>query len=389
MLDTAPVTDPKGPGDEASNQDERVNHVLVTGTSRPWDGTALRAARMVGRTLARRGFGLVTGNAPGVDKAAADAFCAKVARMSGDDAVIGSYTQLALSYLRRGSFWPIPGYAARPESRVALRSTHEWLEEATARCVAAVMVGGHAGRIRSALAGGGAMRIVNRFLEEGKPVFPIPFTGGDSDEVFQAVLVRWRESPVPGLSRDQFVRLALPWTTDTGDLADLLLGTLADTPDVFISYRHQDTGWASARLHRELSERFGTRRVFMDLDDIRVGDPWNETIERALACCRVGVVLVGNHWLDPDPATGRRRLHDEKDYVRKEIRRMLESGKPVIVVLADAALPGADDLPADLLSLSGRQAIPVTNATWEIDVEQIVDKIRRVLSDCSTPGPTP
>ena len=68
---------------------------------------------------------------------------------------------------------------------------------------------------------------------------------------------------------------------------------------------------------------------------------------------------------------------------------MLESGKPVIVVLADAALPGADDLPADLFSLSERQAIPVTNATWEIDVEQIVDTIRRVLSDCSTPGPMP
>jgi hypothetical protein len=124
---------------------------------------------MVGRTLAERGFGLVTGNSTGVDKAAADAFCAQVVRREGD--VVARYTQLALPYLRRGSLWPIPGYDAR-ESRVALGSTHEWLDEATARCAAVIMVGGHAGRMRSTLAGGGALLIaqpVHRGGEAGLP----------------------------------------------------------------------------------------------------------------------------------------------------------------------------------------------------------------------------
>jgi hypothetical protein len=331
---------------------------------------------MVGRTLAERGFGLATGNATGVDQAAADAFCSQLTRQGCDTGA--RYAQLALPYLRRGSYWPMPGYDAG-ESRVALRSTNEWLEEATARCAAAVMVGGHASRTTRAQAGG-ALGIVNRFIEEGKPVFPIPFSGGRSDDVFQEVLSRWGERPVPGLSRDQFLRLALPWTTGTGELGDLLLGTLAETPDVFISYRRDDTAWAAGRLHRELSEHLGARRVFMDVEDMVAGEVWKETIERALRSCRVGVVLIGSRWLDTDPRTGRPRLHDESDTVRMEIRTLLESDKPVIVVLAGAAPPEADNLPGDLQSLSQLQAIAVTNATWQIVVKQMIDTIARAVS---------
>ena len=233
-----------------------MKHILVTGTSRPWDETALRAARMVGRTLAERGFGLVTGNATGVDMAAADAFCTQVARQGCD--LGGRYTQLALPYWRRGSFWPIPGYDAR-ESRVALRGTQQWLEEAAARCAAVIMLGGHAGRKRNALAGGGALRIVNRFIEEGKPAFPIPFSGGDSDEVFQAVLKQWSESRVPGLSRDQFLRLALPWTVGTGELVESPArspGGKAGRLHLVSSRRHGVGVWPSTpRVKRALRSR--------------------------------------------------------------------------------------------------------------------------------------
>jgi hypothetical protein len=272
----------------------------------------------------------------------------------------------------------MPGHDAR-DSRIALRSTNDWLEEATARCAAVVMVGGHAGRLSGAQVGG-ALGIVNRFMEEGKPVFPIPFSGGRSDEVFQAVLSRWGESPVPGLSRDQFLRLGLPWTTGTAELGDLLLGTLAETPDVFISYRRDDTAWAAGRLHRELSDRLGAKRVFMDVEDMVAGEVWKETIARALHSCRVGVVLIGNHWLDTDPRIGRPRVHDENDTVRMEIRTLLERQKPVIVVVAGAAPPTEESLPGDLQALSRLQALAVTNATWRIVVEQMIGTIARAVS---------
>ena len=330
---------------------------------------------MVGRTVAERGFGLVTGNATGVDSAAAKAYCDHVARAGGD--TVDSYTQLALPYARRGSPWPLPGFDAGPSTE-ALRSTNEWLDEATARCAAVVMVGGHAHR-RGGRVTSGALAIVNRFIEQGKPAFPIPFSGGQSDDVFQEVLARWAETPVPGLSRTQFLRLALPWTTGTGDLGDLLFGTLADRPEVFMSYRRADTAWVAGRLHRDLSEHFGAKCVFMDVEGITAGDVWKHTLEHALESCRVGLVVIGSQWLAA-AETGNPRLLDEHDVVRREIRTLLEAGKPVIVVLAGAAPPMATDLPHDLRPLVERQAVAITNATWDPILRQIVASISSVTS---------
>ena len=349
--------------------------VLVTGTSRPWDRRATTAARMVGRTVAERGFGLVSGNATGVDRAAAAAFCDHVTRSGGDTSA--SYVQLVLPFVRRGSLWPLPGFDAGP-SRIAVRSTSQWLDEATARCEAVVMVGGHAPK-RSGRATSGALAIVNRFIEHGKPAFPIPFSGGQSDDVFQEVLARWAQSPVPGLSRTQFLRIALPWTTGAGELGDLLFGTLADQPDVFISYRRADTSWVAGRLYRELSEHFGDMCVYMDVEDNAAGDVWKHTLQHALEGCRVGLVVIGSQWLVPDH-TGKSRLFDEHDVVRREIRTLLESGKPVIVVLADSAPPAAADLPEDLWPLADRQAVAITNATWHLILGQVIASIGRVTS---------
>lgn len=331
---------------------------------------------MVGRTVAERGFGLVTGNATGVDSAAGEAYCDHVTRRGGDTA--DNYTQLALPYSKRGSLWPLPGFDAG-SSTFRLRSTKHWLDEATSRCAAVVMVGGHAPKRRSGRATSGALAIVNRFIEEGKPAFPVPFSGGQSDDVFHEVLARWAETPVPGLSRTQFLRLALPWTTGTGELGDLLYGTLADRPDVFISYRRADTGWVAGRLYRELSEHFGDTCVYMDIEDNVAGDVWKHTLQRALDGCRVGVVVIGSQWLVPDD-TGAPRLFAEHDVVRQEIRTLLESGKPVIVVLAGAAPPLEADLPEDVRSLADRQAVAITNDTWQPILRQIITTIGSVTS---------
>ncbi len=331
---------------------------------------------MVGSTLADHGFKLVTGNAPGVDKAAADAFCSRVRRSGGP--VEERYLQLALPYWRRGSFYPVRGFDAGT-ARMALRTTHEWIDEATARCAAVVMLGGHAGTIGSTVSGGGAIGIVNRFIEAGKPVFPIPFSGGGSDEVFQDILSRWKENPVPNLSRTQFLRLASPWTSGTGDFAELLLGCLAEQPDVFISYRRNDSAWLSWRLHRDLSEHFGVARVFMDLDDIAAGDTWKGRIESALAECRIGIVVIGDRWLEAD-STGRRRVDDETDTVRMEVRTLLRSRKKLIVVTSGVPATYLETVPHDLRPLAGIQALAASHASWDAVLDQIVVTIKRTLA---------
>jgi hypothetical protein len=126
----------------------------------------------------------------------------------------------------------------------------------------------------------------------------------------------------------------------------------------------------------------------MDLEDIAPGDEWNKTLERALRSCKVGVVFIGNRWLENDPYTGRPRLHDEHDTVRMEIQTLLTTRKPVIVVLAGTDLPSTDSLPDDLLPLLRLQAIPVSNGNWTVVVEQIIRTIERALArpDLRTSG---
>ena len=343
--------------------------VLVAGSSRPLDKIAYRAARMVALTLVDHDFNLVTGNAPGVDRAAAKSFCFELERRHQD--VATRYTQVALPAFR-SSWWPWPRY--RPSTQESIRSVRradDWLEAARAVADAAVIVGGH----------GGSKGIADRFIDVGKPVFPVPFTSGCSDDLFREVLRNWCDNPVPGLSKAQFLRLAVPWISGTGALGDLLLGTLSPTPDIFISYRRADSEWIAARLRADLAEQFGTRRVFFDSAHIRPGEVWSDVIARAVRAARVGVVLIGGSWLGSrsgGPADN--RIQHDDDVLRREIRELLGGGKHIIVVMTpDAPAPETWQLPDDIVPLRQIQAIGLSPATWEIAIDQIVRTIRPLL----------
>ena len=96
-------------------------------------------------------------------------------------------------------------------------------------------------------------------------------------------------------------------------------------------------------------------------DAIRGGDDWRTRIQTALEECRVGVIVIGEHWLDRD-AKQQRRIDDEGDDVRKEIRTLLERNNRVIVVSAAGAPKMTPDvLPTDLRGLLNIQML--TEAT--------------------------
>jgi predicted Rossmann-fold nucleotide-binding protein len=352
--------------------------VLVTGTG--WTSPAKRrVARMLGTTLAEAGFGMVTGNSTGVDQWASDAFCA--ARAERGEPVPGAFIQIALGgvhVLRRGGL-PLPGYAAPPACKVPADSVEAWRREALARSDAAVMVGG----------GRGALDIARRFIERGRPVFPLPFLGGiagHSDFVFQEILKTWDGHPVPGLSRTQFLRLAEPWVSGTGTLANLLLGTLAETPDVFVSYRRSDAPAAAGRLAHDLAEHFGQRRVFLDIQGIAPSRAWDQSIEGALQQCKVGVIVIGRQWLAPGRDGQTSRLHEKDDEVRKEIAELLRLKKAIFPVLVEGArLPEALDLPDPLVPLLRFQATAIDNGSWAVTMNLLIREMQAVIQGADVP----
>lgn len=311
-----------------------------------------RLADMVGRTLARVGLGLVTGNVPGVDKTAAHAFWAECRRLGRNPEE--RYRQLWLPHFRRGYWLPGKAFPAPPECIVRLADSDDWIEEAIGLAGAAVMIGGRSG----------SLTIARRFIDAGKPVLPVPFAGGESRNVFHEILRTWADAPVPGLSQMQFLRLDVPWIDATGPLTNLLLGTLADTADIFISYRRADTGMAAGRLRADLVEHFGARRVFMDMHGILPSADWRQTIDEAIDACKVAVVVIGPAFMSGG-TQGEPRLLDEDDVVRHELTELLSRHKKILPVLIDnAELPELNALPSELHGLLKYQAPRLNNMNW-------------------------
>ena len=50
---------------------------------------------------------------------------------------------------------------------------------------------------------------------------------------------------------------------------------------LFISYRRDDTAGYARALHDLLAREFGAERVFIDVDDIAAGEPFDQAIARA------------------------------------------------------------------------------------------------------------
>ena len=149
-------------------------------------------------------------------------------------------------------------------------------------------------------------------------------------------------------------------------------------PNIFISYRRDDSP-ASARLvYERLTSWFGHGSVFMDVEQIELGDNWQAVLDERVARCDTMLAVIGPHWLAAAKTEGIRRLDDPKDFVRWEIREALKRRRKVIPVLVDgAALPDVRELPSDLAALAGLQAQTVTHAKLDKDVETLIEAAGR------------
>ena len=146
------------------------------------------------------------------------------------------------------------------------------------------------------------------------------------------------------------------------------------TDSIFISYRRDDTRADAGRLCDRLEAHFGDAQVFMDIDDIRPGQRFNEVLQRTLDACDVLIVLIGRNWLSARDENGALRLDDEQDFVRMEVQSALERGLEIIPVLVDrASMPSAESLPPALAPLALRQAIEISDARFHQDVDRLVE----------------
>jgi hypothetical protein len=145
---------------------------------------------------------------------------------------------------------------------------------------------------------------------------------------------------------------------------------------IFISYRREDSEGHAGRLFEDLVERFGKGSVFIDVTGIEPGRDFRKVIDAKVGSCSVLLALIGNRWLAAKDPNGVPRLEDPADFVRLETASALKRDIPVIPVLVHGGrMPTAEQLPPDLEDLAFRNAVELTHARWESDVQVLIDAL--------------
>ena len=155
-------------------------------------------------------------------------------------------------------------------------------------------------------------------------------------------------------------------------------------PRVLVSYRRADGPGFARMVYDRLEERF-PERVFMDLDDIEPGTDFAARITESVRDAAVVVAVIGKNWTGSGAAR-RSRLLEAHDFVRLEIAMALDGGSRVIPVLLPAAsLPSSEELPDELLPLLRLQALSLTDAHLQDDIDQLVGIIARHFGEDGDP----
>ena len=154
---------------------------------------------------------------------------------------------------------------------------------------------------------------------------------------------------------------------------------------IFISYRRDDSEGQAGRLFDDLSAHFGRNAIFMDVAGIKKGLDFRRIIDAHVASCGVLLVIIGKRWLSAADSKGKRRLDDVNDFVRLETAAALSRDIPVVPVLVqDAVMPSAQELPDALKELAFRNGTELTHARWDSDVKLLIEDIRPYLEKPAT-----
>src|SRR5947199_8066846 len=192
-----------------------------------------------------------------------------------------------------------------------------------------------------------------------------------------------RDHPASSTSKSCHVRRA----SSESPSAAIVIVSVNRMGSIFLSYRREDTEGQAGRLYDDLVAVFGPDSVFMDVAAIQPGRDFRKSIDQSLNSCGVFLSLIGKNWLTAKDISGQRRLDDSADFVRIETGAALKRDIPVIPVLVQgASAPKPDQLPDDLKELAFRNAVELTHARWDSDIQALIKALRPQISQ---PGPKP
>jgi hypothetical protein len=133
-------------------------------------------------------------------------------------------------------------------------------------------------------------------------------------------------------------------------------------PAIFISYRRSDLSLEAEWIYNFICTFFGQDKVFFDKEGIESGKRWDNTLRLNILEANIVLILIGPRWLFEQLESGKRRLDDPEDWVRKEVVASIESYKKnpnrtwvYPVLLNDTKLPKKEWLPKEIQKLASFQ----------------------------------
>src|SRR5262249_19587952 len=151
---------------------------------------------------------------------------------------------------------------------------------------------------------------------------------------------------------------------------------------IFINYRRDESMGMAGRLHDRLAQAFGRKNLFMDVDHIPPGVDFINHLNDQVAACDFFIAIIGPNWVNARNENGERRLFDPNDFVAIEVAAALARDIRVIPVLVDdARMPKASELPEGLNPLVRRHAINLRHDHFGRDAQALIEKIREAFGD--------
>src|SRR5207244_4248850 len=150
---------------------------------------------------------------------------------------------------------------------------------------------------------------------------------------------------------------------------------------VFISYRREETSPHAGRLYDAMAAHLGEHNVFMDVE-LAPGVDFVQRITDAVGGCHVLLVIIGPRWATLSDGGVSPRLAQPDDFVRLEVDTALRRDDVTVipVLVGGARMPGPNDLPESLRTLSRRNALELSDMRWRYDIERLMERLHELLA---------
>jgi len=150
---------------------------------------------------------------------------------------------------------------------------------------------------------------------------------------------------------------------------------------IFISYRRSDSKIFTGRILDRLTQAFGRRSIFRDIEDISAGKDFRQVLKDSVNEADVMLVMIGPQWASISDVNGNKRLFDTQDFVRFEVETGLKRNDMTVipVLLLNTPMPASEKLPSELRELLYRNAVVVRDdPDFSTDLERLISQIRRI-----------